>query len=164
MDYDGYKWIKVPRYKMREEATWEERYQDLEAHHIEEMEFLINEVRRLAHASDPELPFKNSGRNTPDAGTVEADTLPCGVCKTPMPVTRDRHGPTGSVEAMAKRGHDYDRYECPHIKELWHQQAIVLAKEIRNSRSLTLRTTLLAELKQILFKREPTIDEVIYFI
>lgn len=47
MSYDGYKWIKVPKYKMDESKTWEERYAELEAHHILETTFLIEEVRSL---------------------------------------------------------------------------------------------------------------------
>jgi hypothetical protein len=48
MSYEGYSWIKVKRYKMDESKTWEERYKDLDAHHIEETTFLINKVRELA--------------------------------------------------------------------------------------------------------------------
>lgn len=47
MSYEGYSWIKVKRYKMDESKTWEERYKDLDAHHIEETTFLINKVREL---------------------------------------------------------------------------------------------------------------------
>jgi len=47
-DYSGYKWIKVKHYKMDETLSWEERYKQLEQHHIEETTFLIEEVRKLA--------------------------------------------------------------------------------------------------------------------
>lgn len=47
-DYSGYKWIKVPRYEMDESLSWEERYKKLEEHHIEECNFLIAEIRKLA--------------------------------------------------------------------------------------------------------------------
>lgn len=46
--YDGYGWIKVKKYKMDETLSWEERYRQLEEHHIEEANFLIEEVRKLA--------------------------------------------------------------------------------------------------------------------
>jgi len=46
--YDGYGWIKVRRYKMDQSKTWEEKYKELEQHHIEETTFLIAEVRKLA--------------------------------------------------------------------------------------------------------------------
>ena len=46
--YAGYSWIKVPRYEDDPQLPWEERYQKLEAHHIQETTFLIEEVRRLA--------------------------------------------------------------------------------------------------------------------
>lgn len=46
--YDGYGWIKVKRYVMDESLSWEERYQQLDQHHITETTFLIEEVRKLA--------------------------------------------------------------------------------------------------------------------
>ncbi len=46
--YEGHRWIKVPRYVMDESKSWEERYRELEAHHIQETTFLIETVRELA--------------------------------------------------------------------------------------------------------------------
>ena len=46
--YDGYGWIKVPKYVMNDSASWEVRYQELERHHIQETTFLIDKVRELA--------------------------------------------------------------------------------------------------------------------
>jgi hypothetical protein len=48
MNYNGYSWIKVKKYVMDESKTWEDRYKELEKHHIEETTFLIEEVRKLA--------------------------------------------------------------------------------------------------------------------
>jgi hypothetical protein len=48
--YEGYGWIKVPKYRLDETKTWEERYRDLERHHILETTFLIDKVRELAAA------------------------------------------------------------------------------------------------------------------
>jgi hypothetical protein len=47
-NYDGYAWIKVPRYVMDETKSWEERYCELDRHHIAETTFLIEKVRELA--------------------------------------------------------------------------------------------------------------------
>ena len=47
-NYQGYSWIKVPRYRMDPDKSWEERYKDLERHHVEETTFLINKIRELA--------------------------------------------------------------------------------------------------------------------
>ena len=47
-EFQGYRWIKVPKYTMDEAASWEHRYHALEKHHIEETTFLINKVRELA--------------------------------------------------------------------------------------------------------------------
>ena len=49
-NYDGFAWIKVPRYVMDESKSWPERYQALERHYIEETTFLIAKVRELAAA------------------------------------------------------------------------------------------------------------------
>lgn len=50
--YSDYKWIKVKRYTMDEFKSWQERYNDLEEHHVKETNFLINEVRSLAKKLD----------------------------------------------------------------------------------------------------------------
>ena len=44
---DSYKWIKVKKYSMDENLTWEERYNKLNEHHIEETNFLINKIREI---------------------------------------------------------------------------------------------------------------------
>jgi len=38
---NSYKWIKVPRYVDDQNLSWEDRYQKLNAHHIEETTLLI---------------------------------------------------------------------------------------------------------------------------
>lgn len=47
--YEGYGWIKVKQYKMDESKSWEERYRELEKHHIDETTFLIDKIRELAN-------------------------------------------------------------------------------------------------------------------
>jgi len=42
-----YKWIKVKKYEMNPHQTWEERYKDLEKHHLEETQFLIDKIREI---------------------------------------------------------------------------------------------------------------------
>lgn len=42
-----FKWIKVKRFKDDESKTWEERYKDLEKHHVEETQFLIDKIREI---------------------------------------------------------------------------------------------------------------------
>ncbi len=44
---ESYKWIKVDKYKDDTNLTWEERYQKLMSHHIEETNFLINKIREI---------------------------------------------------------------------------------------------------------------------
>jgi hypothetical protein len=56
--YEGFGWIKVKRYAMDPAKSWEERYRELEVHHLEETTFLIEKVRelgkRLAQSDVPE--------------------------------------------------------------------------------------------------------------
>ena len=42
-----YKWIKVKPYRMNELLSWEERYRELEKHHIDETNFLIKKIRDI---------------------------------------------------------------------------------------------------------------------
>ncbi|MBW4605310.1 MAG: hypothetical protein KME29_38615 [Calothrix sp. FI2-JRJ7] len=44
---DTYKWIKVKRYKDDVTKSWEERYKELEKHHLEETNFLITKIREI---------------------------------------------------------------------------------------------------------------------
>ena len=44
---ETYRWIKVKPYKMNMELSWEESYRELEKHHIEETNFIIDKVREL---------------------------------------------------------------------------------------------------------------------
>lgn len=44
---DTYKWIKVKRYQDDETKSWEERYKQLEKHHLEETNFLITKIREI---------------------------------------------------------------------------------------------------------------------
>lgn len=46
--YSNYKWIKVKKYVMDENKSWEERYKELDEHHLKETTFLISEIRKLA--------------------------------------------------------------------------------------------------------------------
>ena len=41
-------WIKIRRYTDDSNLSWQERYEALERHHIEETEFLISKIRKLA--------------------------------------------------------------------------------------------------------------------
>jgi hypothetical protein len=45
-----YRWIQVKSYKMDETASWEQRYQQLEKHHIEETTFLIEKIREIVQS------------------------------------------------------------------------------------------------------------------
>lgn len=44
---ETYKWIKVKRYISDETKSWSERYRDLEVHHLQETNFLIDKIRQI---------------------------------------------------------------------------------------------------------------------
>ncbi len=64
--YSDYKWIKVKRYQMDESKCWQERYKDLDEHHVKETSFLINEVRSLAKKLDELQTRANKVQRTQD--------------------------------------------------------------------------------------------------
>lgn len=72
--------------------------------------------------------YGNDGRCNPDPDTMETAT--CGICSTQMSVERNVFGATSSVEAMAGRSHRYDRFTCPHVKEIWHKRIYRLKTEV----------------------------------
>ena len=49
---NSYKWNKVQRYVDDESLSWEERYQRLDKHHIEETNFLIDKLREIVKEID----------------------------------------------------------------------------------------------------------------
>lgn len=44
--------IPIKKYVMDPKLTWEERYKQLEAHHLEETGWMINEIRHLEEKLD----------------------------------------------------------------------------------------------------------------
>lgn len=44
---NSYKWIKVKRYNDDDALSWEDRFNSLRDHHIEETTFLINKIREI---------------------------------------------------------------------------------------------------------------------
>ena len=52
MILSSYKWIKVKRYVDDESISWEERYQRLDKHHVEETNFLIDKLSEIVKEID----------------------------------------------------------------------------------------------------------------
>jgi hypothetical protein len=44
---ETYSWIKVKAHRDDPTKSWEERYRDLEKHHLAETQFLINKIREI---------------------------------------------------------------------------------------------------------------------
>jgi hypothetical protein len=74
----------------------------------------------------------------------------CRVCDTRCNVERSIIDSTCFVEAMAKRGHWHDRFECPHIGKQWHEQALKLCLEIDRTPSKRLAELMRRDLNDIL--------------
>jgi hypothetical protein len=103
------------------------------------------------------LESETQERFTPDAGTYDPDeNFFCGACGDLMNSRFGVDGPTGSIEAMAKRKHLHDVYECPNREEDWHQQVIALRREKRTTASTLIESLLDEEAQIVLDKRVAT--------
>lgn len=49
---ETYNWIKVSSYRDDSNKSWEERYRELERHHLEETRFLIEKLRKIVSRLD----------------------------------------------------------------------------------------------------------------
>ena len=78
--------------------------------------------------------------------------IKCLVCHTKCDVKRNILGATGFGEAMANHQHRHDRFDCPHSNKKWHQQAIALFEEIRDTSSQSLASIMKKDLENILFE------------
>jgi hypothetical protein len=88
-----------------------------------------------------------------DVFYIEPDTVDkmhCKVCGTLCDVERSVIGPTGFAESIAKRGHWYDRFSCPHTDKPWHEMALQLAIEINQTYSKRLAGLIRLDLEDIL--------------
>lgn len=94
---------------------------------------------------------------TPDAGEVEGPVY-CGVCGTKMSESRGCNGPTSSIMAMAGSKRNYDFFECPDRKELWHKQVSALRSKASNNPSGRLKRMFLEEAEEILETKEATVE------
>lgn len=91
---------------------------------------------------------------TPRPG--EYDVIMCGFCNSEMNVRRNVNGATGMAEAMAKRSHLHDSFECPSKDEDWHIQAKKLIQMAQETPSKRLEEMFLLEAQEILFKKTAT--------
>lgn len=96
-------------------------------------------------------------RYSPDAGEHDPqEKMYCGVCGDVMDARLGVNGPTGSVEAMAKRKHLHDSYTCPNMEEVWHLQLIALRNEKRRTASTLIEALLEEEVVMVLETRKET--------
>lgn len=50
--YNDFSWIKVKRFRDNPTLSWEDRFILLNKHHLQETEFLVDEIRKLAQEYD----------------------------------------------------------------------------------------------------------------
>lgn len=79
------------------------------------------------------MPMAGTDRFTAAPGTAEK--MRCRVCQTDCTVRRNVNGPASFGEAMAKRSHRHDVFECPHAGAAWHGQALRLVEALEDTPS-----------------------------
>ncbi len=89
----------------------------------------------------------NDGMSFGDLGTTEERW--CGVCGNKCAITRGHNGPTSWAESMAGRGHPHDTFRCPHYGSEWHDLAIKLIREMRDTHSKRLRALIEMDLDEL---------------
>lgn len=78
------------------------------------------------------------------------ESLICGICDSKMNVERNVMGPTSWAEAMAKREHLHDSFECPNLREKWHERVVDLVQEGYDTQSRAFRKIIRDEILEIL--------------
>lgn len=104
------------------------------------------------------LESKTQSRYSPDPGTVEGP-VKCGVCGEIMDVSRNVDGPTNFVMAMGGSKRLHDAFSCPCNGEDWHNQAIAIREEAKQTASATLQGMLEREADRIVLVRKATKPE-----
>jgi hypothetical protein len=90
---------------------------------------------------------QNDGISFGSPGTTEERW--CGVCGTKCAVTRGHNGPTSWAASMAGHGHPHDIFSCPNYGSEWHDLAIKLIHEMRDTHSKRLRALIEADLDDL---------------
>jgi hypothetical protein len=92
------------------------------------------------------------GRNIfePDAGTC--DSMVCKVCGEKCDIQRNLGPAYGFAAAMAGHTRNYDRFTCPRSEEKWHREALVLAAEMDDLCSPTLKSIVAQDLANLVSK------------
>tara|TARA_Y100000034_G_scaffold124892_1_gene173677 strand:+ start:292 stop:621 length:330 start_codon:yes stop_codon:yes gene_type:complete len=93
---------------------------------------------------------------TPAPG--EEEKMSCRVCGEDMEVNRNVNGPTGYVEAMAKRGHPHDHFFCKNSGEDWHNQVLRIRQSAEENPSKLIAHMMSVEANEIILTRKATKD------
>lgn len=89
----------------------------------------------------------NDGRSFGDPGTTE--TRCCGVCGSVCVIERAINGPTNWASALAGDKRLHYVFRCPHYGSEWHNLALRLVHEMRDTASTRIRTLIEADLDDL---------------
>ncbi len=89
-------------------------------------------------------------------GEVQEQT--CQVCGSLCEVKREQMGPTGWVEAMAKRTHLHDYFHCPHSGKEWHERALKIVLAIEETPSKRVAALMQQDLVDLLTENDIHVD------
>lgn len=66
-----------------------------------------------------------------EPNTFEA--IRCRICGSVCKVERNALGPTCYAEGICGRNRLHDRFECPHIGEVWHNRCMIQYKALKTT-------------------------------
>lgn len=79
--------------------------------------------------------------------------LNCRVCGQLLTDRPRCVGPTGFVEAMAGHAHEHDAYACEYSDTAWHERALRLVREIKQTSSPRVAAIMKRDLDEVLAAR-----------
>jgi len=79
----------------------------------------------------------------------EKEKMDCNVCDSRCEVKRNILDYKDFGSAMAKKKTRFDRFQCPHVKEKWHQKLEKIVKQKRKNHSTKIDQILQEEIDEI---------------
>jgi hypothetical protein len=102
--YKGFSWIRVKKYKEDITKSYEERYKELESHHVAETKFLVKEVRKLSELIEKLLSEETKTVRCLENGDY-TDLIKGSLYKS-LP-TDDKDKKFGLIRVLDESGEDY---------------------------------------------------------
>ena len=86
---------------------------------------------------------------SPDLNTVESAT--CRACRSKCNVKRNSEGYRSFASAMGRNKTKFDSFHCPNSGTKWHNQAIKLLREYRDTASQKIRNLIRQDLCELVY-------------